>query len=218
MNRVSFVALWLSAIGGGHYVTANAMEPWELPPRLMQFRFSGLASGTLGDIDFTDAVIDITASAETSQIERRLILGTFQSLWVENQRASIHIEGVGEAVFTQITETWTRERLVGFARDFETFISRGTDLVTVDVQSQTPSYNLYDELPPFAVDGFFVIGGQFIDIQTSLGLLTLQSGSLQSGMFSATIVPEPTSIVIPAIVLLLTRPKVHHRTRSGTPR
>lgn len=191
MIRVFVAALWQCAVGA--IAIANAAEPWELPPRLMEHRFSGFASGTIGSTAFSDAAIEIVALANTAQIERRIISSAFASLWVEHQKASIEIEGVGKAAFTQITETWTREYLIGFARDFETYLNSGTDLVTVNVQSRLPSWNLYDELPTFPVDVFAVIENQFIDIQTSLGPLTLRRASLQSGEFSAVVVPEPAT-------------------------
>jgi hypothetical protein len=192
MTRAPVSSFCLFVFGFCPAAFAIAVDPWTLPPRLMEHRFRGFASGTIGTTSFTDAAIDIRAIFHTAQIKRNLINQSFESLWVEHERSTIDIAGIGKAVFAQITESWSRENAIGFARDFETYITNGTDLVTFDVQSRINSYNLYDELAPFPVNSTSVIQNQFMDIQTSLGPLTLRNGSLRTGTFSALIVPEPT--------------------------
>jgi len=172
-------------------------DPWLLPPRIMEYKFSGEASGELGGLTFEDAAFEITSRAITSDIRRLSIGGRSFGIGVENLSASIEIEGIGSTSFTQETETWSNNRNIGFGRDFEAFaFNGGSDLISTFVESLVQPYNLYDQLDPFTVDFFNVVENQFVEISTSSGLLTLRDTVNTSGQFSAIPIPEPSTGVL----------------------
>jgi len=165
------------------------------------YTFTGTGSGHIGVSVFTNAAYTIQVTGDTAQVTP---LGdpTNQGSVVPSLTALITVAGIGTATVTEPTQWFVSNTYVG------TGFSRGSDLLDVEHplfatwDLKTPIGPLAD-LEPFAI-------GQFTDLSTSLGLMTLSSSSnvtfeATGGEARAELVPtlSETGFLVLALALAL---------------
>jgi hypothetical protein len=154
---------------------------------LITYTESVVATGTIGSQSFSDALVTLTLTADTSGItESSGVFSTSAAM------ATVNIASIGNATFTNdlvfFNEPGASEA------GFEDFSAVGGSAVVLAIFSASlDTYELASPIGPITGDAHNG-GGSFA---TTLGTLFLQQPE-NSGTFTATIqsVPEPTSIAM----------------------
>ena len=153
------------------------------------YTFTGVVSGVLGSTSFASADLTITAVADTSAILQNP-LGTFN---ISPANATISLSGVGSMNVTGTDYVFDCQSCnkVGYG---VMGIPNCCDLIQV-VDPSFGSYDLSTAFGPITNSTDLSVGDWF-DIPTSMGLMTLRS--YDSSTFQATITssPEPMSMLL----------------------
>ena len=156
------------------------------------YLYSGTASGSLGANAFTDASFVITAQGDTSNVGGWCC----SNLQNTHASASISIASLGTVTFSAPTHTWIAEGCcMGFGAD------QASNYLTLD---NAPSllgvgYGLATDIGPIAGDAG--THGQFVNIGTSGGALTISSLGGVSFQAITSAVPEASASVLMALGL-----------------
>jgi hypothetical protein len=178
-------------------VMAAAAAPAGAEP--IQYFFSGVGSGTVGNQAFTNAPFTITATADTSAVQDVVGQGGNLLHSVATQ-SRIDIEGIGGGginLQTRVFSTDQPQPAVGFSRlpHFD-----GLDLMDL-IDPAFAGYRARTAFGPVTDFGPIAIN-QFRDIPSVIGPITFTG--VQFVTFRA--VPEPAAVAIaPAAALLLRR-------------
>lgn len=158
------------------------------PAAQIQYIFTGLGTGSIGQTSFTRAKFTIISNADTSGI---FSSGTLSQ--VNASSATIDIEGVGSATFLIATRVFLNKPFsgnatVGFSR---TDATGGLDLY--DLRGpELNTYNLANEFAQTPLPVSFI--GQWTNnpaAQTTLGLVNITSAT--DGTFAA-VIPAPGAV------------------------
>ena len=141
--------------------------------------FQGTGSGTIGAVAFTDADFVITTNADTANVQ------SFADGWfLVDDFASIEINGVGSADFSVSTVVFVNNAnsIVGFNQGSVLDILDLLCDIDCSTWDMTTSFGPVFDSSPSAINNF-------VDVGTTLGLLTMSSAA--SVTYQATVVPEP---------------------------
>jgi hypothetical protein len=141
--------------------------------------FQGTGSGTIGAATFTDAEFVITTNADTANVQN------FGEGWfLADDFASITINGVGSADFLASTFVFVNNdnSLVGFNEDSVFDLLDLLCDIDCSTWDMTTEFGPVFDPSPLAIENF-------VDVETTLGLLTMSSAA--SVTYQATLVPEP---------------------------
>jgi hypothetical protein len=162
------------------------------------------ASGSLGGIPFTDALVTITALADTDNVTT--VPGFPNTLAVNDESATVDIAELGIATFTDggthffVTHAGVRS-VVGIAGG--TIAQPHPDILDI-TNSAFSTYDLTTSIGPLsgpASGG----GAGTVSFATSAGPLTFDSFAGTTGTFEATLqsVPEPSSLMLAGVASLI---------------
>jgi hypothetical protein len=162
---------------------------------VMTYTKTGFLSGSLGGTSFTNAAVTIRTTADTANVRYQFIDGT--SLWVNTGVTSIDIDGFATATFngSNVFAAFKvsppdSPAMLGILELTNWYV-----ILSNSYQPAEPNYALDTEMfteslvPPEAnasVDGA---------LSTTLGDLIVSSASGNS-TFTATLVPEPSALVL----------------------
>jgi len=168
------------------------------------FTHSGVASGSVGAVSFTNAPFTITGRADTANR-----VGTAPVFSIDHDSASISIQGVGDFQFTTGTRTWLSNILVGLGRTAPQpwDLLEGPTTAIVGVLN----WDMLSSIGPITGGGSEIL--QWDDspaVMTDGGRLVLNDAFPVTLTFSAQLqsVPEPASwtmLIFAAGVALLKR-------------
>lgn len=156
--------------------------------------YSGTGSGTFGEQAFSDASFTIAAQADTSNIM------SWQETNLQNTHDSttITITGIGTHEILSPSHTWHQT-----AGDGGLGENLGANWITLSggfaLGAEWFSYALDTNIGPIVVDDPLSVN-QFNNVSTSGG--TLSFSAIDTVSFSATVIPEPSSLVLLGIGLL----------------
>lgn len=169
----------------------------------IQFTHRGVGRGTLHNTVFFETPFTIMAIGDTASREPGL---PHLSVWsIDHSSAQIEIEEMGTFTFTTPTRTFvhTETGAVGFSGASV----RGLDLFNGPRSEALSDWNMLTSIGPISGVGL-LIQWQAAPIRTSAGLLHFEFDANVPATFQAVIIPEPSSIALAAICLLIAgRPK-----------
>ncbi len=158
------------------------------------YTFSATGTGsirgnpTADRVPFANVPFRITAIADTSDI----VAVAPGILAVENQQASIDVDGIGAGTFqipTRVFVSQLDSGAVGFSKsDFPPSPKAGSDLIDF-ISSEFLTYGLDASIGPISDPNPYTMFKQFTDIAVGFGLLSFDDDYLD-GTFLA-VVPEP---------------------------
>ncbi len=161
------------------------------------FSFSGLSSGSLNGIPFSDAAFTIVSEGDTSA--RYFFGGDPLIPMIDSSVATIDLSGLGTMTFTEATRVFNNRSVVILG--FNSFLN--ADLLDVS-NPAFATYDLTSSIGPIFAASAFV--DQFVGVSTSSGPLTLSTAT--SVLFAAVttptadVVPEPASLTLVGVGLL----------------
>jgi hypothetical protein len=157
------------------------------------------ASGTLGGTAFTNALVTVTLTGDTSNVTAGPV--PYTDVLVNPGTATVDVSGIGTGTFTDsivIASTLTDTSIFGVPAVLFLDNTSGTGIV-LQTGSAFTTYDLGGPLGPLTGTGGVASGSQVTPIfPTTAGNLTWTVGqSLETTTFTAaTGVPEPTSMVL----------------------
>lgn len=157
----------------------------------IMFTHTGRGSGTIDDMAFSDADFTVTALGATENRNDE----TPGLFFINHDSSSIAISGVGVLQFVTPTRTFVNSgvTIVGFSRAGFS----GLDLFNGPANQVFGSWDMLSSVGP--IDGTAnLLQWLSSPVVTDAGVLVFSSGS-SNGTFKATIVPEPTSMLLMAI-------------------
>jgi hypothetical protein len=158
------------------------------------FTYITIASGTIGSTSFTNALITISAVADTSNI---VPVPSPRGLSLDNSLASITIGSLGTFTFTTGTRFIVNHENGGGVVDFSRSSLTGTDLIEGPVNSAFSSWDMLTSIGPITGEGTILqwsesqCGGclpPVPDVVTNGGTLVLFNAS-PDVTFSAVLAP-----------------------------
>lgn len=171
-------------------LVAGLLMPLAAIAAPITYLYSGVATGLLGGTAFQQIHFEISAQGDTANI------GNWCCSPLQNTHAtaSITLTGIGTFGFSGATHTWTGADQLGF----------GNNLLENYLTLELPEfvgYGLDTALGP-VVDANATTHGQFVDVTTSGGLLTLRTldGPVTFQAITGT-VPEPSALALLAAAL-----------------
>jgi hypothetical protein len=183
---------------------------------LITYTETVVASGSLGGVQFTGALVTIVATADTAGVVR---LQQFPAiLAVDNASATILVAGLGEATFTTPTFTYVNTIDRGLGNNARSGIEAGTiaqpsiDILDVNSTAFT-SYDLKTPFGPINGRASGGGGGQF-SFDTSSGALFFDSFAFAPATFVAG-VPEPSSLSLAIVGVVGLTMVARRRPRGG---
>ena len=149
------------------------------------FTHSGIGSGSVGAVPFTNASFSISELADTSS--RLSFAGGYS---IDDISATISISGLGLFHFTTPTRTFVNNNLslVGFSR--ATIF--GTDLFDGPTDSLFASWDMLSTIGPITGPGR-LLAWSFSPVMTDGGTLIFNN-STPNATFQATLIPEPAVV------------------------
>lgn len=167
---------------------------------VMTFNHSGIGSGTLNGVPFSNKKFTITATGDAP-------VNFPGGRAIQHDSASITMEELGTFNFLSLTRTFVNNdvAIVGFSRS-ENNGTDGSDLFNGPVSPVFAAWNLQSNIAMVSGVGRLIQWGS--GMTTSGGLLFFNTDEATTASFSASVVPEPTSAVLTlagASVLLLKR-------------
>jgi hypothetical protein len=168
------------------------------------------ASGTLGGTAFTDALITVTLTGDTSDVA--FGPAPFNVFLVNPGDATINIAGIGTATFTDLVEVLSTDTIPSPGPVGSPYVMiatldnpQGTSVTGVVLTSGAAflGYGLQTSLGPITGTGGDA-SGPLGPHDTTLGTLIFSSSTATTGTstFTATLVPEPTSLLLLGVGLL----------------
>ena len=155
------------------------------------FTHTGVGSGSIGAIDFTDAAFTITAIGDTANREQP----ASDVYSINHDSAVIDITGVGVFTFITGTRTFVNQSspIVGFSRAG----SNGLDLYNGPIDASFATWDMLSSIGPIFGD-INLLQWSDEDVDTTGGVLLFNTATTR-GYFQASVgnasVPEPASIV-----------------------
>jgi hypothetical protein len=162
------------------------------------------ATGTLGASPFTDALVSVTLTGDTSNVTAGP--PPFTDVVVNPGSATVSVSGIGTGTFTDsivIVDTLSDTTVLGGPAVLILDNTSGTGIL-LQTGSVFTSYNLQSSLGPITGSGGVASGSHMTPIfPTTAGDLTWAVGqSLGASTFTASTVPEPTSLTLFSVGLL----------------
>jgi len=173
---------------GGHLALAVA----QTSP--ITFVFTGVGTGTIGGMGFADAAFTITAVGDTSTVHEFTGGPPASTPTIDSITATISISGIGVATFTEATRVFNSQTVtvVGFNSPVH------ADLYNIGPDASLATYDLVTDFGPI-FDATPSAVNQFLNVSTSMGLLSFTSA--QDGSFQAFVTggPPPVTTTPPVI-------------------
>jgi hypothetical protein len=162
------------------------------------------ATGTLGASPFTDALVSVTLTGDTSNVTAGP--PPFTDVVVNPGSATVSVSGLGTGTFTDpivIVDTLSDTAVLGGPAVLILDNTSGTGIL-LQTGSVFTSYDLRSSLGPITGTGGVASGSHMTPIfPTTAGDLTWAVGqSLGTSTFTASTVPEPTSLTLFSFGLL----------------
>lgn len=162
------------------------------------------ATGTLGASPFTDALVSVTLTGDTSNVTAGP--PPFTDVVVNPGSATVSVSGLGTGTFTDsivIVDTLSDTAILGGPGVLILDNTSGTGIL-LQTGSVFTSYYLQSSLGPITGTGGVASGSHMTPIfPTTAGNLTWAVGqSLGTSTFTASTVPEPTSLTLFSVGLL----------------
>lgn len=150
------------------------------------FSHTGVGSGSIGSIEFSERAFTLTAVGDTST--RVTLNPNAFGYAIDHVSAAITISGVGNFTLVSPTRTFVNNEysLVGLARAGAT----QSDLFNGPTNPSLGSWNMLSSIGPVNGSGFLLQWDNFPLVMTDGGILNFQSGSTVV-TFQAVVVPEP---------------------------
>ena len=154
----------------------------------LAFTHAGVGSGTLNGVPFPASAFVITAYGDTNS----RILKDVDVWSINHTSASISIVDLGTIDLLTGTRTFVNHTsiIVGFSR-----VSDGTDLFNGPMNSAFSTWDMLGPIGPFSGTGNLLQWSLIPQINTNRGILLFNNSS-SPATFSATMVPEPTTLVL----------------------
>jgi hypothetical protein len=192
MKRILVVLAATGILGG----TASAAP--------ITYTLTTTATGTLGASPFTDALVSVTLTGDTTNVTAGP--PPFTDVLVNPGSATVSVSGIGTGTFTDsivIVDTLTDTTVLGFPAVLILDNTSGTGIL-LQTGSVFTSYDLRSSLGPITGTGGVASGSHMTPIfPTTAGNLTWAVGqSLGTSTFTASTVPEPTSLTLFSVGLL----------------
>ena len=162
------------------------------------YTLSTTATGTLDTLPFTDALVSVTLTGDTSNVTAGP--PPFTDVLVNPGRATVSVSGIGTGTFTdpiEIIDTLSDTAVLGGPAVLILDNTSGTGIL-LQTGSVFLSYDLQGPLGPITGTGGVASGSHMTPIfPTTAGDLTWAVGqSLGTSTFTASTVPEPTSLTL----------------------
>lgn len=178
--------------------TALASDLYAAP---IQFTYTSVSSGTIGELSFASVDVTIVAHGDTSN---RQELGD-DGYYVEHAAASVVLDGIGTFEFLTNTQTFisTDGEYLAFMRS----PPQSRNLVAMLLAPAAEPWDMQKSFGP-VVGGPTIGTGVFMQwtidppIMTSGGRLQFFGPRGPTGTFQATVVPEPSTIALGALALV----------------
>jgi hypothetical protein len=165
------------------------------------------ASGSLGSTTFTNALVTLTATADTNNIVNYLP----GYLGVNNTTATVSVAGDGSGTFTIPTLTYDSQLFSAAGFESGTTGVPGSNILDVG-NSAFATYNLRSSIGPLSGTPAINSGTTF---STTAGSFILNSTS-GNATFQATAVPEPATLAPAVTGVLLIACYAWRRARRAT--
>lgn len=149
---------------------------------LINYEINGVGSGSLNGVAFNEQSFTFSLQGDTANFTSP---GFYESIDPLNS-ASVSVNGVGSTTFLIPTRLGIAGNAVFFSREG----GGGLDLFDFIIDNPV---DLTTSFGPVAGYNVFALN-QFVDVQTSLGLLTFSAAD--SVTFSAAVVPEPETYAL----------------------
>jgi hypothetical protein len=168
------------------------------------YSLSTTATGTLGASPFTDALVTVTLTGDTSNVTAGP--PPFTDVVVNPGSATVSVSGLGTGTFTDsivIVDTLSDTTVLGGPAVLILDNTSGTGIL-LQTGSVFTSYDLRSSLGPITGTGGVASGSHMTPIfPTTAGDLTWAVGqSLGTSTFTASTVPEPASLTLFSVGLL----------------
>jgi hypothetical protein len=162
------------------------------------------ATGTLGASPFTDALVSVTLTGDTTNVTAGP--PPYTDVVVNPGSATVSVSGLGTGMFTdsiEIVDTLSDTAVLGGPAVLILDNTSGTGIL-LQTGSVFTSYDLRTSLGPITGTGGVASGSHMTPIfPTTAGNLTWAVGqSLGTSTFTASTVPEPTSLTLFSVGLL----------------
>ena len=156
---------------------------------MITFIHTGIGSGTLDGVPFSNAQFSITAVGDTDNLSQ--VFSHFSS--IAHASASITIQGIGTIDFVTPTATAVNNNLqiAAFARDLGGGII--SDLGYFGRDAALGAWDMLTSIGPVNGDGD-LLQWSLSPVVTSAGVLVFASAQDAGGTFQAIVVPAPASI------------------------
>jgi hypothetical protein len=158
---------------------------------LLIYTDQGTGSGSLGSTPFTDALVTVSFTGDTTNVISEAGFG-FRNLI---GTATVTVAGVGTATFTDSMEAFVNQPSL-FAGIGDTTL--GTSVLATDTSPLFATYDLKGPIGPISGTAFFNVDVSF---PTTLGGFVLNSIPGDTS-FTAT-VPEPASLILAGTAALM---------------
>jgi PEP-CTERM motif len=166
----------------------------------IEFVETGIGSGSIGTTSFSNSTFTITSFADTTN----RLLDTSTSAFVysiDHDSSEIAINGVGTFQFLSKTRTYVNntKSTVGFSRGPSGSLS-ALDLYNGLTNPAFGTWDMLSSIGPITGTTKLLQWNDFESaVQTNAGQLIFNSANNISGSFSATIVPEPSTLTLLAL-------------------
>jgi hypothetical protein len=187
-------------------LTYLSLSPLSATP--ITYTITALASGTVGGTPFTNQLISLTQTTDTTLVTL-FSPGIFVS---PATTTSLSVPGFGTGSFTNAGRFFVNQNNgpgVGYNDSVK------NDLLD-DINPVYGGYDLKSAIGPVFGTSVLVTGG-FTSVPTSLGLVTVNSVNSAGGSFTATTTPEPGTWASLAISMAALA-SISSRRRIGVPR
>jgi hypothetical protein len=175
------------------------------------FSHRGMGAGSIGGVPFPSSRFEITAFGDTSA---RLIGTTSYVFYIPHTAARIDIEGLGSFQFTSSTRTFVNQDtpIAGFSRGSVL----GSDLFNGPEASNFFSWDMLTSIGPITGVGYLTQWASGDVVITTGGALRFVETAVVQTTFQATVIPEPSMIVL-AATGVISATTIGRRNRRNRP-
>jgi len=196
--------------GGSSFAALVLLSAGLLYADPITYTFTGSGTGSLGATNFTNASFTVTLTSDTSNVAVQPVLGSIPG--IIGLPADIDIAGIGTENFTGTAFIFAGGVSVGFGEGNSGVPSLPGNLITVNNAALT-GYGLTTGI---TASGTNTILSQFVNADTSGGLLTFNTMSSVTFDSSVSGVPEPSAFaLLGGVVMILV---LFKRRSSRSPR